>query len=173
MWYYYWLAVKKTFVFTGRATPKEWWGFYLAALILLAIITAVLTLLHFITIYLGIHIPSLNIARSHPWVTLGIVNYILIAPIVSITFRRLQDTNVSAWPLVAIFITIILFFTFKLPLKNPLGLILWTTIGAGYIYYIFYRLCIPGTKGPNKYGPPSNADKVKEHSSPGSSTKNG
>ena len=160
MWYYYRLALKKTFVFTGRATPKEWWGFYLAALFLLAIVTAILSLLYLVTLHLSINIPALVIAKNNPWITLGIINYILIAPIISITFRRIQDTNISAWPLVIIFTTALIFFAIKLPLKTPLGLILWTTIAAGYIYYIFYRLCIPGTKGPNKYGPPSKEDKT-------------
>ncbi len=154
MWYYYWLAVRKTFVITGRASPKEWWGFYLAVLILLAIFSGLAALFYFVTIQLDIKIPFLKIVFAHPWITLGIVNYILLIPIVSVTFRRLQDTNASPWPLVFIFFTAIFLFYIKFPFNNPIGIIVWSIIGAGYFYYVFYRLCIPGTVGHNKYGPP-------------------
>ena len=160
MWHYYWLAVRKTFVITGRASPKEWWGFYLAALVLLAIFSSIASLLYFITNQLGITLPFLKILYTHPWITLGIVNYILLIPIVSVTFRRLQDTNASPWPLVCIFFTAIFLFYMKFPFKTPIGVVVWSIIGAGYIYYVFYRLCIPGTIGNNKYGPPPLNSKI-------------
>ena len=124
------------------ASPKEWWGFYLAALVLLAIFSSIAALLYFITNQLGITLPFLKILYTHPWITLGIVNYILLIPIVSVTFRRLQDTNASPWPLVCIFFTAIFLFYMKFPFKTPIGVVVWSIIGAGYIYYVFYRLCI-------------------------------
>lgn len=102
-------AFKKYAVFTGRANRSEYWLFVLVMLVLSFLIG-------FIDGMVGLDGGLLVIFLLA-----------LIIPNISVTFRRLHDTDRSAWWMLLSFI--------------PLG---------NFVLIIF--LCFKGTEGPNRYG---------------------
>lgn len=111
-------AFKNYVKFTGRASRSEFWWFFLFEIIVL-IIPAILM--------------SGENARGEFGLfsaLYGLVGLALFLPALGLVFRRLHDTDRSAW---------------------------WILIGllpfiGGLVLLVFY--CLPGTPGPNKYGPP-------------------
>jgi len=107
-------VIGKYTAFSGRARRKEYWTFFLANFLIGFITGAVLGLL------------GLEEVSTAVWV---IYSLLILLPSVALSFRRLHDTNRSAWWLL---------------------LALIPFIGA-IVLIVFYAL--PGTKGSNKYGP--------------------
>ena len=117
---------KNYFKFTGRASRSEFWLFYL--FFVLSFSAAwILTL----TVASSL---SANISDSNSAVgaaifgVLALIFLAMVFPVFSLMFRRLHDSDKSAW--------------FVLLYLIPFG---------GIVLFIFY--CLPGTKGPNKHGP--------------------
>ncbi|MGW1543995.1 DUF805 domain-containing protein [Streptomyces sp. NPDC002309] len=103
-------ALKKYAVFSGRARRKEYWMFFLFYMIL-AVAAAIIDVL------INMQIVSLVLALG------------LFLPSLSITIRRLHDTDRSGW---------------------------WILIGliplvGGIVLLVF--ACTDGKPGDNKYGP--------------------
>ena len=107
---WYLQVFKKYFCFSGRARRKEYWMFYLINF--------------FVTIGFAIFDVFLNTGGSLCFI------YVLISiiPTIGLSFRRLHDTDRSAWWLLL----------YLLPL---IGLIV-----------IFIFNCLPGTVGINRFG---------------------
>lgn len=126
-------CLKKTFCFTGRARPKEFWMFQLA----LGIVTIVLFLVVWILMYAfgrtayltggeqGLN-NSLGILMALYFVMLGflILSYL---PGLAVSVRRLHDINLSGW-----------FMLLALVPGGNLALLV--------------MVCLPGTIVPNQYG---------------------
>jgi uncharacterized membrane protein YhaH (DUF805 family) len=108
-WY---LAVLKNYVgFSGRARRTEYWMFVLFNFIIAAVLAA-----------LGIAVHALFFLNV-------IYGLAVLLPNLAVAFRRLHDTNRSAWWIL-------------------IGLIPF--IGA---IWLLVLTCLPGTSGPNQYGP--------------------
>ncbi|HKP79621.1 MAG TPA: DUF805 domain-containing protein [Phenylobacterium sp.] len=115
-------AYKRFFDFTGRASRSEYW-LYVLCFILQAVVAVVADAAVFHTDMsspLGIYGPVYILAV--------VANLI---PSLSVGFRRLHDTDRSAWWLLIALIPLI-------------GII---------VLLVFY--CLPGTPGPNRFGPPT------------------
>jgi uncharacterized membrane protein YhaH (DUF805 family) len=114
--------------FHGRAARAEFWQYILVYLIIGLLLDI-----------LGIRLLS------------TVVGLALLAPTLAITVRRLHDVDKSGWlilvPLVPAFLTVSLFYLFW-----PLGVVfaLATVACSAYLIYLYV---LPGTAGPNPFGP--------------------
>lgn len=131
------LAVMRKFAtFSGRASRKEYWMF---ALIAFAITMAAFILDMMLGVYVlpGVFKTSSsaelngNVMASQQHDGIGILTLIAylvhLIPGLAVAFRRLHDSNKSAWN----------FLLGLIPLVN---------------FYILYLLIRQGTQGPNSYG---------------------
>jgi uncharacterized membrane protein YhaH (DUF805 family) len=103
-------ALVNYFDFGGRASRSEYWWFY------------------FGNIFIVIGLTVLTVAARLPQLVLLIYLAAMIVPSLSVSVRRLHDTNRSGWWLL-------------------LGLVPF----GGLVLLFFY--VIPGTPGPNSHGP--------------------
>jgi len=139
------LPLKKFAVFSGRAPRAEHWWFYLAY-VLLAVILNILT---DISSIFGI---------------LGFAFLVLVIPFLAVTVRRLHDTNRSGlWllaPMAAYLVGVII--VGPALLTDPTALMasasfglagLAFLVGAVLAVVVFVFTLLPGTRGPNRYGP--------------------
>lgn len=114
--------------FHGRARRTEFWRYILAYLVVLIFLSI-----------LGI--PLL----------LRVVEIALLLPTLGIIVRRLHDLNRSWWlilvPIVPSLLTLALFSLFW-----PLGVV-FALIAVACFAYLIYLYVLPGTPGPNQYGP--------------------
>ena len=113
-------AYKRYFDFKGRASRSEYWLFFLCVF-LQAVIAMVVDRMVF-----GASMASPTGIYGPTYALVVLANLI---PSLSAGFRRLHDTNRSAW---------------------------WMLIGlipllGGIVLLVFY--CLPGTPGPNRFGP--------------------
>jgi uncharacterized membrane protein YhaH (DUF805 family) len=120
-------AYKRTLDFQGRAGRKEYWLFFLAYMIQLIIAMVIdNTVLSAFQLGGGVGILYLLVILAN------------LLPAISAGFRRLHDTNRSAWWLLIAFIPLI----------------------GGLVLLIFYVL--PGTPGANRFGPAPGAPELEE-----------
>lgn len=132
-------AVKHVFgnyaSFQGRASRSEFWWFYL----FMVIVNFVLSSIYFIGILTSPKVETspgvYEITSLSPLAIIGIVVLIIwglatIIPVISVSVRRLHDTDRSGW-------------------WWWLNLLLICAIGP-IILLVFYIL--PGTPGPNRFG---------------------
>ena len=113
---------KKALDFSGRARRKEYWMFFLINFV--------------ITLVVGF-IPVVNMIYS----------LCVIIPSLSVTIRRLHDTNRSGWWLLAPLAAAPLFF-----MDNNTLLISGAIIMVGISIVLFVFMCIDGTLDENKFG---------------------
>jgi uncharacterized membrane protein YhaH (DUF805 family) len=92
---YYLLAFKKYFDFSGRSRRKEYWYFALFNFIVALILGIIDGVLGTLNAEIGLGVLSAVYAIA------------TIIPNLSITFRRLHDTNKSAWWLFILLIPLI------------------------------------------------------------------
>jgi uncharacterized membrane protein YhaH (DUF805 family) len=111
--------------FTGRARRKQFWMFFLFQMIVNAVFI-------FFAVALGDDDPPLK---------LGIVAIIwflwflaMIVPNASLIIRRMRDQNIPGWVGGLLYGSTIIFSSISLLI-------------------IFVFMCIPGTRGPNQFGP--------------------
>lgn len=140
--------LKKYAQFSGRAPRAEYWWFYLGYIIL-AIVLNVLT------------------SVSEIFGLLGIVYLALIIPMIAVGVRRLHDIDRTGWWLLAPVLPYAIGFAMMFPAilsgaadpANPfnmtgLGLAsIFLLIGFAMAVAVFIFSLLPGTKGPNRYGP--------------------
>jgi len=98
--------LRKTFVFKGRASRREYWGFY-GLFILFYLIIAITT------VALA---DMLSLAAQILMFVIGLVFLILIITTTSLTVRRLHDINKSGWG----------YFINLIPIVGPLIFLVWT-----------------------------------------------
>lgn len=113
-------AYKRFFDFTGRASRSEYWLFFLV-FVVQAVVAVVIDNVVFgsdMSSPLGIYGPA--------YILVLVAN---IIPSLSVGFRRLHDTNRSAWWMLISLVPLV----------------------GGIVLLVFY--CLPGTPGPNRFGP--------------------
>jgi len=120
-------AYKRTLDFRGRAGRKEYWLYVLAYVIQIVIAMVIdNTVLSAFTTEGGVGIFYVLVILAN------------LVTALSAGFRRLHDTNRSAWWLLIALIPLI----------------------GGLVLLIFYVL--PGTPGENRFGPPPGAPELEE-----------
>jgi uncharacterized membrane protein YhaH (DUF805 family) len=142
--------------FSGRSRRKEFWMFQLLNVIVVAVLYSLLfaggagSLLG-----LGATPGAPVNAENLQQVSLGPVFWIAVVllaiwglgtiiPSIALAVRRLHDRNVSGWYLLGFIVAVIV-----LSMIPVLGTILVFAAEIGYIVF----MALPGTAGPNKYGP--------------------
>lgn len=112
-------VLKKSFSFEGRASRAEYWYYYLT----------VALMQFFAAIYFAIW-PNSSLFLV--LLIIAVLTFLIVFTGISVTVRRLHDTNHSGWWFLITFI--------------PLLGILW----------LFVFLVTAGDKEPNRYGEPTN-----------------
>lgn len=133
-WY---IDVLKNYVgFSGRARRMEFWAFWLIS----AVVSAILSLIDY---YIG------TAGRNaEGWYSFGggllsgIYGLAVLLPTLAVQFRRLHDTNRSAW-----------------------WILIWLIPLVGWIVLLVFYL-LPGTEGPNRYGPDPKGTEMPAHPKP-------
>jgi uncharacterized membrane protein YhaH (DUF805 family) len=141
---------RRCFDYSGRSRRMEYWSY---------------ALLTFVTmIVLGFIETKLGLARTgasgHPESPLrGVVFLGLMIPGLAVSVRRLHDTDRVGW-WVALPVAPILFWIVALVAEfNSPALfkpVMVAILVAPLILLAF--MCVPGTKGPNRFGPDPKAD---------------
>jgi uncharacterized membrane protein YhaH (DUF805 family) len=115
-------AYKRYFDFEGRSNRAEYWLFALLCIIVAAV--------YWILVVAVVRPQGgMNAAGAVLMGLYGLFGLASLIPSLSVSIRRLHDTNRSGWFIL-------------LPLIPIVGAV---------VYFVFTVL--PGTKGPNKYGP--------------------
>jgi len=142
--------------FSGRAPRAEYWWFWLGYVLL----SIVINILARISAIFGL---------------LGLVYFALFIPMLAVGVRRLHDTNRSGWwllaPAVPYAIGVALIFPALMRgggAANPFlsfgPAMIFMLIGFVLAIAIFIFTLLPGTKGPNRFGPdpydPNNLEEV-------------
>lgn len=118
--------LRKYAVFQGRARRAEYWLFYLLVIVIAVILGAADGVTGTVSPQAGLGLLS------------GIFSLAILVPSLALSFRRLHDTNRSAWWLLIALIPLI----------------------GGLVLFVF--TCLPGTKGPNRYGDDPKAPSLAE-----------
>lgn len=130
------LGKEYLFVFRGRASRSEYWWFMLFIFLVNFVIGGIAQLY------------SSNIIVN---VSL-IVSFLLFPPNLGVTIRRLHDRNLRGWWLLAPIVPLVFWVlngTYSAPQNMLLSLL---SLGISLCYLII--LCMPGTPGDNRFGPP-------------------
>ncbi|HEX7757477.1 MAG TPA: DUF805 domain-containing protein [Niabella sp.] len=151
---WYWQAIRNMFQFNGRAGRTEYWFFTLfnAFFVTGAIILDILLKTDF-----TIEGHSLNMG----WIS-TIYSLLVLIPSLSLTVRRLHDSNKNGWYfLIPILAMVIFYLCLLVAIKNTRwhgvsAFFNWFTAGIvllfiGMISFTLFLL-IKGTNGPNRYG---------------------
>ena len=128
---WYFIALKRSFNFSGRAGRAEYWTFQVVYSIIL------------ILLYLLINLNE-NKQNESTTVQVIIISFFLIhtIPNISITIRRMHDVDRSGWTLLGLTILSTVMSNFPLIVSIIPGL------------YTIYLLTKPGNLEENRYGPP-------------------
>ncbi|MBB2750356.1 UNVERIFIED_ORG: uncharacterized membrane protein YhaH (DUF805 family) [Rhizobium aethiopicum] len=122
---------QKYATFSGRASRSEYWWFMLFYFLALFVLGFLAGVLAFATSGGGAASPV-----SYAVVICGLAILAVFLPLISLTVRRFHDRNISGWWYLAIFV---------------LSFIPYVGIVAGLAILVISVL--PGTEGPNKFGP--------------------
>ena len=134
--------------FSGRSRRKEYWMFVLLN-VLIAIVLEGLTFALGASAIFGLGAQPATALSFGPmfWIAailLGIWALVTIIPSLAVAVRRLHDRDMSGWYLLGFVIVIAIISRF-----GTFGRLLTLVLEVGYIVI----LALPGTVGPNKYGP--------------------
>ena len=134
--------LKKYAAFTGRAPRAEFWWFYLG------------------TIVIGFGVDFLDKIAGDSGALSSMTNLALLIPWISVTVRRLHDTDRSGWwvlTLLLVFVAAIAMTAFGYMRYNGTGtafaggiLLILAMLAVGVTMFVF--MVLPGTEGPNRYG---------------------
>jgi uncharacterized membrane protein YhaH (DUF805 family) len=127
--------LRKYAQFTGRARRSEYWMFVLLVIIIEVVYYALMGATG------GMPAPGATPSGLGMVLTLifGVAMLGLLIPALAVAFRRLHDTNRSAW-----------------------WLLIWLIPFLGALVLVVFYL-LPGTEGPNKFGPdPKSAETTPE-----------
>lgn len=142
--------------FSGRSRRKEFWMFQLLSVIVSMIGYGLMLAGGAGSLLTGAAAkadfaaePQLAEASFGPLFWAGLILLCLwalasIIPSLAVTVRRLHDRNMSGWYLLGFIIAVVI-----LSMIPVLGPLLALALEVGYIVI----LALPGTPGPNKYGP--------------------
>jgi len=142
--------------FSGRAPRAEYWWFWLAYMV----VNVLLNVLTRVSAIFGL---------------LGLVLFGLITPMLAVGVRRLHDTNRTGWWFLAPFVPYIIGVALIVssimrgpPSANPFlsmgPAVIFMLIGLVFSIVVFIFTVLPGTEGPNRFGPdpydPNNLEEV-------------
>ena len=120
------MPLKRYADFQGRSRRMEYWMFILGIIIVEVVLFSLMGVL-------GVFSPrtdgSTPVMMLPLFGILGIFGLAIIIPAIAVQVRRFHDQNLSGWLVL-------------------IGLIPYL---GGLVVLVF--MCLPGTKGPNKYGP--------------------
>jgi len=142
------LPLRKYAQFSGRAPRAEYWWFYLGYIVL-AVVLNILT------------------SISEIFGLLGILYLALIIPMIAVGVRRLHDIDRTGWWLLAPILPYAIGFALMFPAimsgaadpANPFNMTglgvasIFLLLGLAMAILVFVFSVLPGTKGPNRYGP--------------------
>lgn len=153
---------RKYVTFSGRARRSEYWYFYLFT-ILAGLVAGILDAI------VGGATGTTNSFSNTSGPFAAILNLVLLLPSISVTVRRLHDTNHSGWLFGGFFIYIVVAIaggvgagmagafgsaggsgTPNVPALLLVGALV--LIGLAYAVYIFVLMVWNGDAGENKYG---------------------
>jgi uncharacterized membrane protein YhaH (DUF805 family) len=132
------LPLKRYFDFGGRSRRREYWMFFLFTIMLSIVAGIIDNLLGYGSSYRTVTETSVSAGASSSGPVAALVSLGLLIPSLSVGFRRLHDTDRSAWWLLLIL----------LPLLGWIALL------------VFY--CQEGTRGPNRFGPDPKGENMVE-----------
>lgn len=148
------LPMKRFVQFSGRAPRAEYWWFYLG------------------TVVVGIITQIIDTLAGTAFVNL-VVSLVLLVPTISVTVRRLHDTDRSGWWLVALLLPfLVVGFAIGLTgtaFPDVFEGMTWLIVIAAIAFILlaialFVFMVTEGTHGPNSYGDdpygPSNLEEV-------------
>ena len=162
--------------FRGRARRQEYWMFVLIGLICIygvwflgMALTGDFSFFRQFTFHYTDNPVAVNPFETykyfftHYWYC-SVFGLIFLMPGLAVTVRRLHDTGRSGWLLGIYWLVYILTMGFAIGslslLQTPNSALLWLAYGFGlylrgivFLVAFIVWLCLPGDKGPNKYGP--------------------
>lgn len=145
---------RRCLTFTGRARRREYWGYFLFAVISGAILAGLLAL----AVQSGVVDPS-DLSRPVGLiiiVLIGLLGLWLFIAGLAVTVRRFHDCNLPGWPAfvgaLLILLPIPLFYTPLGATGGPGFFVLSMLLAACAIIGILGVAIIPGGKKKNKYG---------------------
>lgn len=168
------MPLKKYAQFSGRAPRAEFWWFFLFTMILFIVMWFLFAGSMMSMAAAGTD-PSAGVlqAMGGGMIILSLAWLALLIPSIAVQVRRLHDTNRSGWwigafyLLYAVYIALLFGSVFSMmgsamagtaePSAGAGGMLLFTTLLGlvmmvyGIVLLVFY--CLPGTPGPNNYGP--------------------
>ena len=157
------LPLKRYAEFTGRSRRMEFWMFQLGVWLLWMALWVVMMIVGFgaagVSRDPAAGMVGLIASMGIFMVIFAIVGLGLFIPSLAVAVRRLHDTDRSGWwlllPLAPYFLTIVLAVIGAATQSSALlGIAMISNvlvIVAAIALLVFY--CLPGTPGPNKYGP--------------------
>ncbi|AJC81695.1 hypothetical protein IE4803_PA00050 (plasmid) [Rhizobium etli bv. phaseoli str. IE4803] len=125
------VLVQKYATFSGRASRSEYWWFMLFYFLTLFGLGFLAGVLAYATSGSGAASPV-----SYAVVICGLAILAIFLPLISLTVRRFHDRNISGWWYLALVIA---------------GIIPYVGVVTGLATLVISVL--PGTEGPNKFGP--------------------
>ena len=125
--------------FSGRASRREFWFFML-----------------WLAFFWHV-VASVEILFRLPW-PLAAFYLAVFLPTMSVTIRRLHDTGLPNWFILSFYLSVLAADAAGFALwlvKGPVPQLLSTIeqMNKGFITMHFLVLCLPGTRGPNRFGP--------------------
>jgi uncharacterized membrane protein YhaH (DUF805 family) len=134
--------LKKYANFSGRAPRAEFWWFYLG------------------TIVVGFGVEFFDKMAGDTGALSAMMNLALLIPWISVTVRRLHDTNRSGWWILAfmfviaaaIAMTTVGYMRFSGTSTAFAGGILLVLVMLATAVTMLVFMVLPGTEGPNRYG---------------------
>lgn len=175
LWQWFMVAMKKSFVWRGRATRMEFWGFYMFSCIISLVISMALSVVQIpFTLEYELKGNSDYMLNASYWESPGgilqilqfVVSFIFIIPTISVGVRRLHDLGKSGAFLGVFFAMVAAFYGSIAALiynlaeqKNYDSLGLWVCLTlalAAFIIGMSIRLliyyCRDSQQGRNQYG---------------------
>lgn len=161
--------------FSGRSSRAEFWWFFLGLFVAYALAWFLLFGAMFSSIEASQNNPGAGVigAIGIGGLLLSLCWLALIIPTIAVQVRRLHDTNRSGWWLGAFYLLYVLYFVLMFgmmgsvmrtaasggatPAAQPssgffMGIMVLGTAMFIYMIVLLVFYCLPGTRGPNRFG---------------------
>ncbi|WP_200913128.1 DUF805 domain-containing protein [Sphingomonas sp. Leaf10] len=135
----YWmtLPLRRYADFSGRSRRMEYWMFVLGYGIVLIILGAILGVMGVLSSSMSdLQSGAVNGALMLPIIVFAIIGLGILIPSIAVQVRRLHDRNMSGWWLLGVYIASLIPF-----------------VGFFASIGLLVLLALPGTVGPNRFGP--------------------
>ena len=145
---------RRCFDYSGRSRRREYWTYALLTFVAMILVST-------IEEKLGLSRPSPTGGSSENGPLSGILFLCLAVPGLAVAVRRLHDSDRTGW-WIALPVAPILFWMVALvggfSGRVPFGLVLVAILVAPLILLVL--MCLPGTRGPNRFGPDPKAENL-------------